>query len=277
MKSFLKKYWWIILLLLIAPIVINYIIICPSPCKIVADQSAWLSFFGSFYGSAIMVGVTLYVLERQSQDNHQENLAIQEKNNSLHEYQIKIQWLDKLRDAVCKFYTSFYLNDLLVIADDIIFKRDYVNTKQLLKRLIDESNVASFNLFILFPKNLDNAEMSLLSKIHQLSDEHSALLEDLDWVISGVASHNGNFEMLKDNYISGTEEYRNEKINGYQTTSKRIWEIIKFYNYNICDNRKNIIDERMLSTELFSFANLQKAISELINYEEDKISKIIKQ
>ena len=48
-------------------------------------------------------------------------------------------------------------------------------------------------------------------------------------------------------------------------------------NYNICDNRKNIIDERMLSTELFSFANLQKAISELINYEEDKISKIIKQ
>ena len=115
-----------------------------------------------------MVGVTLYVLERQSQDNHQENLAIQEKNNSLHEYQIKIQWLDKLRDAVCKFYTSFYLNDLLVIADDIIFKRDYVNTKQLLKRLIDESNVASFNLFILFPKNLDNAEMSLLSKFINL-------------------------------------------------------------------------------------------------------------
>lgn len=277
MKSFLKKYWWIILLLLIAPIVINYIIICPSPCKIVADQSAWLSFFGSFYGSAIMVGVTLYVLERQSRDNHQENLATQEKNNRLFEYQIKEQWLNKLRDAVSKFYTSFNLNDLSVVANHIMYKEDSVNVRQQLKCLINESKVASFNLGILFPNNLDNTERLLLSKIHQLSDEYSALLEDLDWIVSGVAYHNGTFDMLRDNYVSDTEEYRKEKINGYQTTSKRIWEIIKYNNYNICDNHKKIIAERMLSTELFSFANIQKAISELIDYEEDKISKIIKQ
>lgn len=276
MMSFLRKYRWILLLLLVAPVAFNYIIACPLIESVIADDSAWLSFFGSFYGSVIMVGVTLYVLEKQSSDNHKENLSTQEKNNRLFEYQIKVQWLDKLRAATAKLYTSFYLNDLSAVADDILNKKDPTDIRQSLKHLIGEKNVASFNLGVLFPKELDATEISLLSKINQLNDEHSALLEDLDWFVHDVAFHNGSFEMNKKMYTSKTIEYRTEKINGYETQSKRIWEIIESYKYNIFDNHREIIKDRMQCTELFSFVNLQKAICNLIDYEENKINEIIK-
>lgn len=257
------------------PIFINWLSTKETSCELLWEPSTWASFWSTYLGaiaSFAMVVVTLYVAFKNQEEN-QENQKLQ---NSLFKYQVKVQWLDKLRDATAKLYTSFYLNDLSAVADDILNKKDSANIRQSLKRLIDEKIVASFNLGVLFPKDLDAVEISLLSKINQLNDEHSALLEDLGWFVHDVAFHNGSFEMNKEMYTSKTIEYRTEKINGYNTQSKRIWEIIESYEYNIFDNHREIIKDRMQCTELFSFVNLQKAICNLIDYEENKINEIIK-
>lgn len=275
MMSFLRKYWWILLLLLVAPVVFNYIIACPSTESVIADDSAWLSFFGSFFGSAIMVGVTLYVLEKQSSDNQKENTSIKEQNTDLFKYQVKEQWLDKLRQVSGELYTSFNLNDLSTIEDDVLKNNDTEHIREKLKRLKDKINMTIFNWSILFPKELDDTEKKYINNVRNLSNEYIALLEDLEWYLKKIACHNGGNDMLNKIYTEETKKYKEEKESKCKTHSKRIWDIIESNDYKIYGEQVKIVKERMKCTEYFSFAIIQKAISDLIGYEEDKINRII--
>ena len=72
-KKIIKEYWGLLLILGFSPVIINYIVLMPSFLPVVGDSEKWLSFFGSFAGSVIMTGVTLYVLQKQLKQNHDEN------------------------------------------------------------------------------------------------------------------------------------------------------------------------------------------------------------
>jgi len=72
-KAFLKEYWWAILIRLGAPVLLNFIIFIPAFSPIVGGSPDWLSFYGSYIGLVIASLITLYVLYKQLQHNHEDN------------------------------------------------------------------------------------------------------------------------------------------------------------------------------------------------------------
>ena len=78
-KAFLKEYWWAILIRLGAPVLLNFIIF------IVGGSSDWLSFYGSYIGLVIASLITLYVLYKQLQHNHEDNEKTRRDNQAVNE------------------------------------------------------------------------------------------------------------------------------------------------------------------------------------------------
>ena len=83
--TFLKAYWWAILIILIAPVLLNFIILIPAFSPVVGGSLDWLSFHGSYTGSVIASLITLYVLYKQLQNNHEENEKTRRENQAVNE------------------------------------------------------------------------------------------------------------------------------------------------------------------------------------------------
>lgn len=84
-KAFLKEYWWVILIRLGAPVLLNFIIFIPAFSPIVGGSSDWLSFYGSYIGLVIASLITLYVLYKQLQHNHEDNEKTRRDNQAVNE------------------------------------------------------------------------------------------------------------------------------------------------------------------------------------------------
>lgn len=111
-------------MVLIAPVLLNFIILMPAFSPIVGKDTDWLSFHGSYIGSVIASLITLYVLYKQLQNNHEENektrrdnQAINEKNRQLQldilKYEQEKQWLQEIRTACLNNIYSYNHNDVL--------------------------------------------------------------------------------------------------------------------------------------------------------------------
>ena len=107
------------------------------------------------------------------------------------------------------------------------------------------------------------------------SDEFCSLLEDLDWYLFSFFGHNGGDSMLREMYIDKTNAYKQES-HSHESKSRRIWEVIEEYDYKITSNNKKIIATRMKEARKnLKPEDIQKTITELIDYEQDIINKII--
>ena len=84
-KAFLKEYWWAILIRLGAPVLLNFIIFIPAFSPIVGGSPDWLSFYGSYIGLVIASLITLYVLYKQLQHNHEDNEKTRRDNQAVNE------------------------------------------------------------------------------------------------------------------------------------------------------------------------------------------------
>ena len=84
-KAFLKEYWWAILIRLGAPVLLNFIIFIPAFSQIVGGSSDWLSFYARYIGLVIASLITLYVLYKQLQHNHEDNEKTRRDNKAVNE------------------------------------------------------------------------------------------------------------------------------------------------------------------------------------------------
>lgn len=84
-----------------------------------------MAFFGSFIGSAILVGITLYVLQEQLQQNRDENRQNRDDNRAENESnrlqsqkfrlnEIELKWFDDLKQACSKMYSAFSSNEVII-------------------------------------------------------------------------------------------------------------------------------------------------------------------
>lgn len=271
MINILKKYW-VVIPIIIAPILINWLLLKPKIFDFVVDDSTWLNFWGTYIGTVLSTMVAFYVLYKQMEQNHTENRNNRELQISILEYQIKSQWLTELKSKMADVYNAFSQNDLTMLGDSY---GNYGNNQYIIKeikRISDKMKDADFAKGLLFPKDIDRNESKFLARLHGYEEEFNALLEDLNW----LAHLNGNDKFRTDS------NFRNEIIQNYKERarqfnnikSRRAWELIDFGATKI--SISTIANLRIQEgIENISPDEIMFVISKLIDYEQEKINKIL--
>lgn len=269
--KFLKKYWWVILAVVLAPLIINVLILWPAFFCFVGEDTDWLGFWGAYIGTILSSVIAFYVLHKQLEQNHTENRNNRELQISILEYQTKSQWLTELKSKMVDFYNAFSQNDITMLGDcfESYDKKEYINKE--IKRISDKMKNADFAKSLLFPKKIDYTESECLGRLNTYTEEFNALLADLYWLA-----------LLYDNDKFRTDHtFRNELTQSFKKKAKqynniksqRVWYLIdlgatKIYISSIA-NQRIYEGVKMISPD-----EIILIISELIDYEQEKINKI---
>lgn len=163
-RAFLKEYWWAILIILVVPILLNFIIMAPAFSPIIGKDTDWLSFHGSYIGSVIASLITLYVLYKQLQHNHEENektrqetQAVNENNRQLQlkilKYEQEKQWLKELKIVCLDYIVSYNFNDIIEIGNIMCIDPDPVNIKEKIRIMLNSINRSTLSISIIHRPN----------------------------------------------------------------------------------------------------------------------------
>lgn len=276
-KKIIKEYWGLLLILGFFPVIINYIVLMPSFLPVVGDSEKWLSFFGAFAGSVIMAGVTLYVLDKQLQQNHKENmrnaiLQIATLTNNEEKAQI-----DKLAEALVDFQTSFDYLTINQVAERMSQNQFLVSDVELLHSLTRDIDRKGFKVDILLkpiPQSKYIKEYNII--YNHLYNSYGLLIGDLIFFIDLMKDLPEDKEEAKQTIL---REIHNSKaidakmipdIPGFKP--KFIYEIIEeneFYE-DIAPNASTIIGERLIKTvqeDTPLKEKLKATIIDLLDYE----------
>ena len=261
MYSFIKKYWLCLILLIVTPIIINIIVLIPTPFpSYTADgSSGWLGFFASYIGSIIPFVILFFTLR----DNHQEN----EKNRNLQvrtiEYQVEKDGLTVAKQAIIGYIQSLHIYELGFIPH---YPKQYVNDTLLKLKQISESAVFSFEQmdFALADFN-DDKDVEYRSYFVKINLEYQALIKDFAWILDFYLPQNAHLDV-----INKLKEYKelNTKVPVYFDDKKRVWNFIQDDNYDIINNGSELM-EKLLDS--FDFRSIKEKTREFIKYERSKI------
>lgn len=187
--TFLKAYWWAILIILTVPILLNFIVLIPAFLPIVGGSVEWLSFHGSYIGSIIASLITLYVLYKQLQHNHeenertrQENQIVNEKNRQLQlkilSYEQETQWLQEMRSACINNIDSYNVNDIREICTAFTF-HDYEYISPKIKNIIDKLDYTDTTICSLLPIAGDKYTQTFDEQRQRAYKEYMLMIQDI--------------------------------------------------------------------------------------------------
>ena len=277
------------LLLIICPVAVNYIVIIPNFLPIVGDSGEWLTFFGSFIGSAIMAGITLYVLQEQLQQNQDENRQNRDDNRTENEsnrlqsqkfrlQEIELKWFDDLKQVCSKLYSAFSSNEV-VIASDLDPLSDSFHDE--VTRLINRMNEAYFNFQLVVNYHNNIVNIAETNNIQHLVEEYLALLSDMQGLhIYGILLKEGLEE------IDYSPEELETRFKGFilkhkkemefpNISENRVWNLLiddKFDKLEYLPQILNILRQRI---DNFNMLIVGKAITELVKKEYRKVMEIL--
>lgn len=112
----IRKYWLQILLIIVTPLIINLLMGLPTYFPTVGDSSSWLGFWGSYIGAILSSAIALYILYKQNQQNHNENIINRNLQLAVIKYNQELDKLRDLRTALVDFQASFDYIEITNIA-----------------------------------------------------------------------------------------------------------------------------------------------------------------
>ena len=263
MKSclkYIKKYFFQLLLIIVTPLIINALMVLPMLFPITGDSSSWLDFWGSYIGALLSSAIALYILYKQNQQNHIENIANRNLQLSVIKYNQELDKLRDLRTALVDFQASFDYIEITNIASNFIDGHFGEEERKRLKYLtldIDKKgfkttllldlmpNSNSVNKFNLIYNKIYNSYGLILEEFTSFLDLMQNLPQDKAEKSSYVEEHLKYWEI----YDGPQKERVISKIPGF-IPQKSISEIIKSCgNYeNIEEEVPDIIKERISQT-----------------------------
>lgn len=288
-RAFLKRYWLLMLLLTISPAVVNYIVLTPNFLPVVGDSETWLAFFGSFVGSVILAGITLYVLHEQLQQNQDENMRNRVNNRTENEsnrlqsqnfrlQEIELKWFDDLKQACSKLYSAFSSNEV-IIASDLDPLSDSFRDE--VTRLINRMNEAYFNfqLVVNYHKNIINVAET--NKIQHLVEEYLALLSDMQ----GLHIY-GTFLKKELEEIDYSPDELEMRFKGFilkhkkemefpDISENRVWNLLIDNKYDKLEYIPQILTILRQRIDNFNMLTVGNSITELVKTEYSKIKEIL--
>lgn len=294
MKSclrYIKEYFIQLLLIIATPLIINTLMIQPILFPITGDSSSWLSFWGSYIGAVLSSAIALYILYKQNQQNHTENIANRNLQLSVIKYNQELDKLRDLRTALVDFQASFDYMEITNIASKFIdghFSEEERARLKYLVRDIDEKGFKATLLLDLMSSSNSVNEFNLVyNKIYNryglILGDFSSFLDLMQDLPQSKAEKRAYIEKqlnVWETYDKQQEEKVINKISGF-TPPKSINEIIKSHgNYeNIEEEASNIVKERLLETIEDSSLkeNLKKCIQKILSEEQNRIYTILSQ
>ena len=294
MKSclrYIKEYFIQLLLIIATPLIINTLMVQPILFPITGDSSSWLSFWGSYIGAVLSSAIALYILYKQNQQNHTENIANRNLQLSVIKYNQELDKLRDLRTALVDFQASFDYMEITNIASKFIdghFSEEERARLKYLVRDIDEKGFKATVLLDLMSSSNSVNEFNLVyNKIYNryglILGDFSSFLDLMQDLPQSKAEKRAYIEKqlnVWETYDKQQEEKVINKISGF-TPPKSINEIIKSHgNYeNIEEEASNIVKERLLETIEDSSLkeNLKKCIQKILSEEQNRIYTILSQ
>ena len=294
MKSclrYIKEYFIQLLLIIATPLIINTLMVQPILFPITGDSSSWLSFWGSYIGAVLSSAIALYILYKQNQQNHTENIANRNLQLSVIKYNQELDKLRDLRTALVDFQASFDYMEITNIASKFIdghFSEEERARLKYLVRDIDEKGFKATLLLDLMSSSNSVNEFNLVyNKIYNryglILGDFSSFLDLMQDLPQSKAEKRAYIEKqlnVWETYDKQQKEKVINKISGF-TPPKSINEIIKSHgNYeNIEEEASNIVKERLLETIEDSSLkeNLKKCIQKILSEEQNRIYTILSQ
>lgn len=294
MKSclrYIKEYFIQILLIIATPLIINTLMVQPILFPITGDSSSWLSFWGSYIGAVLSSAIALYILYKQNQQNHTENIANRNLQLSVIKYNQELDKLRDLRTALVDFQASFDYMEITNIASKFIdghFSEEERARLKYLVRDIDEKGFKATLLLDLMSSSNSVNEFNLVyNKIYNryglILGDFSSFLDLMQDLPQSKAEKRAYIEKqlnVWETYDKQQEEKVINKISGF-TPPKSINEIIKSHgNYeNIEEEASYIVKERLLETidDSSLKENLKKCIQKILSEEQNRIYAILSQ
>ena len=256
---------------------------------ITGDSSSWLDFWGSYIGAVLSSAIALYILYKQNQQNHIENIANRNLQLSVIKYNQELDKLRDLRTTLVDFQASLDYMEITNIASKFIdghFGEEERMRLKYLVRDIDEKGFKATLLLDLMPKSDSVNEFNLVyNKLYNsyglILDDFSSFLDLMHDLPQNKAEKTDYIEKrLKywEIYDKQQKEMVINKIPGF-TPQKSISDIIKSHgNYeNIEKEAADIVKERLLETIEGSSLkeNLKKCIQNILSEEQDRIYAIL--
>lgn len=294
MKSclrYIKEYFIQLLLIIATPLIINTLMVQPILFPITGDSSSWLSFWGRYIGAVLSSAIALYILYKQNQQNHTENIVNRNLQLSVIKYNQELDKLRDLRTALVDFQASFDYMEITNIASKFIDGHFGEEERARLKYLvcdIDEKGFKATLLLDLMSSSNSVNEFNLVyNKIYNryglILGEFSSfldLMQDLPQNKSEKRSYIEEHLKYWEIYDKQQKEIVINKIPEF-TPQKSISEIIKSHgNYeNIEEEASDIVKERLLETIKDSSLkeNLKECIQNILSEEQNRIYTILNQ
>lgn len=288
-RDFFKRYWLLMLLLTISPVVVNYIVLTPNFLPIAGNPETWLAFFGSFIGSAILAGITLYVLQEQLQQNQDENRRNRDDNRNENEsnrlqsqkfrlQEIELKWFDDLKQACSKLYSAFSSNEVVIVSDLEPLSDDFHNE---VTRLINRMNEAYFNFQLVINYHKNIVSISETNKIQHLVEEYLALLSDMQGLhIYGILLKEGLEE------IDYSPEELETRFKGFilkhkkemefpDISENRVWNLLIDGKFDKLEYLPQILTTLRQRIDNFNMLIVGEAITELVKKEYRKVTELL--
>ena len=294
MKSclrYIKEYFIQLLLIIATPLIINTLMVQPILFPITGDSSSWLSFWGSYIGAVLSSAIALYILYKQNQQNHTENIANRNLQLSVIKYNQELDKLRDLRTALVDFQASFDYLEINNIASKFIDghygEEERARLKYLVRDIDEKGFKATLLLDLMSSSNSVNEFNLVYNKIYNryglILGDFSSFLDLMQDLPQSKAEKRAYIEKqlnVWETYDKQQEEKVINKISGF-TPPKSINEIIKSHgNYeNIEEEASNIVKERLLETIEDSSLkeNLKKCIQKILSEEQNRIYTILSQ
>lgn len=264
------------------PILINILILKPRLFDIVGTSTDWLSFWGGYLGAIISAGVAFAILciqrqdnEKQSKKNRDENKIQNNSNRQLQlnviKYQQQVQWLNELKSKCIEYFNAFDQNDIINLCNLIHKnkKETILEAEELINKLINKNNKATFAIEFLFTKERDEEEIKTLSKLQEYNLAFKALICDTQYIVR-ILKKNEDPNQL---FINIDDYKKENKIP--QITENRLVDVLNNYNHFFLTEYTSFINQLFRARKNFNSILIQSTLSELLNYEENKINKII--
>lgn len=269
MKKFLKAYWWAILMVLIAPVLLNFIIMIPAFSPIIGKDTDWLSFHGSYIGSLIASLITLYVLYKQLQNNHQENETNRQLQLNILKYEQEKQWLQEMRTVCINNICSYSNNDVMEICNSFHFSPDLKIILSKIKALMDRLAQTDTAVGFLMPiTNIDKSSTDFNRHRETAYASYMRTIKDIQTLANFI---NNDYKTIQSKLLMPDFKLSSDVKKSVETM------IItpRISNINDINTHLASIAIQRSSASGVTFENMRSASMQYLKQQEERINKIL--